>query len=515
MRTLPTHHLKIGDIIISEADSIVSTVLGSCVSVCIFSKKHKAGAINHFALPFFDNGKTLSHKGDDFRYGDQSIPYMISEFLKITGAKVSDLQAKVIGGASVLLKNEASKSVGPSNIAMAKKILKDASIPVVGEDIGGTHGRKVLFHSATGRVQVANIDESKVQPHQIGNQKAKIPRVLIVDDSKTIRDLLKRVLSEGAELEVVGFAENPLVAEKLIHDLKPDVVTLDIHMPVMDGITFLEKFLPKNPLPFVLITSISLDEGGKVLRGLELGAVDYIQKPTLQTLPMIAPLIREKVKQAAAAKVRTNSQAVSFSSKLTGRSLNPNLILAIGASTGGTEAIKNVLVRLPEGIPPTVIVQHIPAVFSKAFADRLNNLCKFKVKEAEDGDLLEWGKALIAPGGFQMALAEREGKFRVKITDGPPVNRHKPSVDFLFDSVAHLVGRKAVGVILTGMGADGAKGLLKMRDAGARTIGQDEASCVVYGMPKAAFEIGAVENVCSLDDIPEAIIKFLTLYKAA
>ncbi len=537
-RPQPTHHLQIGDIMIAEDDAIISTVLGSCISVCLYSRQHRAGAINHFALPIFSNGSDTSHQNDDFRYGDQSLSVMIAQFLAVTGATAKQIEAKIIGGASVLLKNEASQSVGPTNIAIARKILKEKGIRVVGEDVGGNHGRKVLFHTATGRVQVANIHENRVQPNQINHahpakqdpkpvhaqqnrtfaDRAKqIPRVLIVDDSKTIRDLLSRILAEGGEIEVIGVAENPVVAEKMILDLKPDVVTLDIHMPIMDGITFLESFLPKHPLPFVLISSMSIEEGGEVLRGLELGAVDYIQKPTLQTLPVVAPLIREKVKDAAVARVRRQTQ-VPVKSKMTtsfGGPLNQHFILAIGASTGGTEAIREVLMRLPAGIPPTVIVQHIPPVFSKAFADRLNSLCSFRVKEAEDGDLLQSDQALVAPGGSQMRIEASKSGYCVRITDDAPVNRHKPSVDYLFDSVASLIGRKAVGVILTGMGADGAKGLLNMKNAGAKTIGQDEDSSVVYGMPKAAYDLGAVETVCPLESVSDHILKHLMLAKIA
>ncbi|RYZ81153.1 MAG: response regulator, partial [Proteobacteria bacterium] len=296
MATVSTQHLQIGGIILAEDDALISTVLGSCVSVCIFSRKHKAGAINHFALPTFDYVNALPNDGDQFCFGDRSIPHMIAEFLRVTGATVSDLEAKVIGGASVLLKNEASRIVGPVNISLAREMLAAAGIPIVGEDVGGIKGRKVQFYPATGRVRVAPIKDELIAASKNPEGMRK-PRVLVVDDSKTIRDLLKRILTDGDELEVVGFAENPLIAEKMIQTLKPDVITLDIYMPEMDGITFLEQYLPKNPLPVVLITSISLDDGGKVLRGLEMGAVDYIQKPSLHTMAANAPMIREKVKQ--------------------------------------------------------------------------------------------------------------------------------------------------------------------------------------------------------------------------
>ncbi len=338
-------------------------------------------------------------------------------------------------------------------------------------------------------------------------------KVLIVDDSPTIRKLLTKLFSESPEFEVVGAAELPSQVESLIQKNKPDVITMDIHMPEMDGVTLLKKILPKYKIPTVMITSISKEEGNTIMSALENGAVDYIQKPSMQELPMLGPVILEKVKMASKVKVAA-IEAQAEISKLTvisrtKKNLKLNSLIAIGSSTGGTEALKEVLIRLPSKIPPILVVQHIPPVFSLAFANRLNEMCDFEVKEAQDGDEVIPNRVLIAPGGKQMKVVKRGDKLVVQCTDDDPVNRHKPSVDYLFDSVAKVVGKKAIGVILTGMGADGAKGLAQMRTQGSQTIAQDEASCVVFGMPKEAIKLGAAQEVCNLLKIPDKLIEWL------
>lgn len=525
-----TIHLQIGELVLGDKDHVISTVLGSCISVCLYSSRTGLGGMIHFALPKAPVG--LPHRNvEALRYGDIAIPWLIEAMQEATGENPKDLSAKVVGGASSL--GDHRHHVGPENILVAHKILQQFGIPIVGQDTGGTRGRKVIFHPSTGRLQVALLDSRPAEgfspvslpffegqtttPRTLGKSPTTMSRkrrVLVIDDSKTIRNLLSKVLNASPDLEVVGVAENPIEADPMIEKLKPDVLTLDVHMPEMDGLTYLAQLLPKRPLPVVMITSISMEEGDTILRALELGAVDYIQKPNLPELEAMTPLIQEKVRGASFAKVqplhqRTGQRIVSSAG------FEAGTVLAIGASTGGTEAITSVMTQMPAEIPPTVIVQHIPPVFSLAFAQRLNGLCPFDVKEAEDGDFLRPGLVLIAPGGKQMGLRRVGGQLKVEVNDDPPMTRHKPSVDYLFHSVAKHVGNKAVGVILTGMGTDGAQGLLKMQEAGARTIGQDEKSSVVYGMPRAAYEVGAVQEVCPLDDIPAAIMKVLTKKSAA
>jgi two-component system, chemotaxis family, protein-glutamate methylesterase/glutaminase len=338
------------------------------------------------------------------------------------------------------------------------------------------------------------------------NQRVK---VLIVDDSPTIRKFLEKILSSDTDIEVVGSVGLPSEVETSIEKFKPNVITLDIHLPEMNGVDLLKKYLKNFPIPTIMISSISLEEGPLVLNALEAGAVDYIQKPSFGEIAQISPLIIAKVKAASLAKVRLPglSESTKNLANTKNKGLDSSRLLAIGSSTGGTEALKEVFLRMPADIPPTVVVQHIPAVFSKAFADRLNELCPFEVIEGKDGDEVIPGRVIIAPGGKQMKVKKIGKGWKIVIDDSPPVNRHKPSVDFLFDSVAKEAGASAVGVILTGMGADGAKGLKQMHDLGSFTIAQNQESCVVFGMPQAAIKIGAAEKVSPLSEIAEEITK--------
>lgn len=338
-------------------------------------------------------------------------------------------------------------------------------------------------------------------------------RVLIVDDSAPVRKVLEHILGSDSDLEVVGAAASPKNVERMIEELKPDVITMDINMPEMDGLTLVQKILPKWPIPIVMISSITPEEGNMVLRALELGAVDYIEKPSFSQIDVVGPQIAERVK--AAASVRVGKRAIASSRLDNSSNVDQSVIVAIGSSTGGTEALRHIFAQLPEHIPPILVVQHIPPVFSAAFARRLDELCPFEVKEAEDGDAVRPNRVLVAPGGKQMKITGRPGNYIVRINDDAPVNRHKPSVDYLFESVADCVGKNAIGVILTGMGADGAKQLLKMREAGAQTIGQDEQSCVVFGMPKEAIKAGAVECIASLEEIPSLLVRMLQKKGAA
>lgn len=529
--TEKTIYLSVGELVVATTPILVYTVLGSCVSVCLYTKDKKAGGIIHFALP---NANENRAEANGLRYADSAIPQLIEEIVKLTGKDYKDIQAKIVGGAFELKDSKSSSlQVGLENIKVTRSILSQYGIPIIGESIGGS-SRKVIFHIPSGRLQVAKMNSSQdTTPTQrksfrdstlsslstikMTASEIKAPskkrKVLIVDDSKTIRELLQRVLKEDPDFEIIGMASDAIEASNIILKNKPDVITLDIHMPGMSGVQWLEKLLPTNPIPVVMISSLQLQEGNEVFHALELGAVDYIQKPSLSELAFVGPIIREKVKVASYAKVIRLQQLapklVRVTSIVRTTSLDTNFILAMGASTGGTEALKNVLCSLPERIPPTVIVQHIPPVFSKTFADRMNELCRFEVKEAEDRDELLSSRVLIAPGGKQMKIQKTTKGFCVRITDESPVNRHKPSVDYLFHSVASVIGKKSVGVILTGMGNDGAQGLLAMRKQGAQTIGQDEASSVVYGMPRVAYEIGAVEKVAPLSEIPKLILNCL------
>lgn len=504
-------NLNIAELIATKESIVVSTVLGSCVSVCLYSRTAMAGGMIHYALP----KASMNLNEDPLRYGDCAIPMLIRELEKLTGMPGSSFTAKIIGGSDNIGSEKAYHNIGSANIEIAQQLLAKFGIQVLAQEVGGSVGRKALFHVSTGRLQSAFVGPGFSRPFGEKAIKRKI-RVLIVDDSKTIRELLRRILSQDPEIEIVGQAEDPFQAEAQLIHAKPDVITLDVHMPGMTGVQWLEKLLPRSPIPVVMITSLQLQDGNEVFRALELGAVDYIQKPALNEITEVSPIIREKIKEAAKAKVRPNVAKPSqniFSGKSV--QFKHGLVLAIGASTGGTEALREVLIRMPAQIPPTVIVQHIPPVFSKAFADRLNSLCPFEVKEAQNGDAVHENRVLIAPGGAQMKIVKKNSGLFVEINDDLPINRHKPSVDYLFNSVASILGKKAIGVILTGMGSDGAKGLLNMRTSGARTLSQNESSSIVYGMPKAAWEIGGSEEAISLEQMASKIVEIGSAKKAA
>lgn len=333
-------------------------------------------------------------------------------------------------------------------------------------------------------------------------------RVLVVDDSATMRSLISAVLRRDPQIEVVGQAGDPLEAREAIKALNPDVLTLDVEMPNMNGLDFLERIMRLRPMPVVMVSTLTVRGAEVTLEALALGAVDCVAKPSTGGLEGFRDL-PEKVKAAARARVRGARAAAAPAGALEHRP--DGRVIAIGSSTGGVEALITILSRFPANCPATVVTQHMPATFTRSFAERLNRLCAPQVQEAEDGSPVEPGRVYVAPGGASHLEVIGASRLRCRVQPGEPVSGHRPSVDVLFRSVAKTCGARAVGAILTGMGRDGAQGLLAMRQAGARTIGQDEASCVVYGMPKAAFEIGAVERQAPLDHIASELLKTPTL----
>lgn len=337
-------------------------------------------------------------------------------------------------------------------------------------------------------------------------------RVLVVDDSIVFRELLVQNLNKDPAIQVVGTARDPYEARDAILSVKPDVMTLDIEMPRMGGIEFLRKLMPQYPLPVIVISSLS----EKVFDAMNAGAVDFVGKPSVSSRAQLEDFIRNellvKIKIASTAKISNIKKVISSQERQQLNVRNNNLIVAIGASTGGTEAIFDVVKEFGTDIPGIVTVQHMPPGFTAMYAKRLNDQCRIQVKEAETGDRVLPGHMLIAPGGDRhMRLVKVNGVYQVECKAAPKVNGHCPSVEVLFDSVAKVAGPNAVGIILTGMGGDGAKGLLAMRKAGARTIGQDESTCVVYGMPKVAYDIGAVEYQEKLPDIARRTYSLLNV----
>lgn len=337
-------------------------------------------------------------------------------------------------------------------------------------------------------------------------------KVLIVDDSALVRKLLKKELDMQHDIEVVGTAMNPYIAREKIFELKPDVITLDLEMPRMDGLSFLAKLMKHFPIPVVVVSSLTTKNSQNALNALRLGAVDVICKPgSAYSTQNISKDIIKAVRTASVAKLKGSTQANTPNPKPVENYSNyklvhtTNKLIAIGSSTGGTRALETVLPSLPANLPGIVIVQHMPPVFTKSFADRLDTICNMRVKEAEDGDMVENGLVLIAPGNYHMLVEKSGARYYTQIKKGPPVHHQRPSVDVMFNSVAKSAGVNAMGVILTGMGADGAKGLLAMKESGAYTIGQDEQTSVVYGMPKEAYNTGAVQQQYPLSRIAGAI----------
>jgi len=337
--------------------------------------------------------------------------------------------------------------------------------------------------------------------------------VLIIDDSAPTRDGLRTILEGQPGIRVVGEAADPFVARKLLDTINPDVITLDLLMPRMDGLTFLHKVMAGRPMPVVVVSNLTQEDANLCLEALEIGAVGVLSKVTIPHPRLLESFGRELIDLVRAAAIsrvgrkRRGRRSVAASVVRGNPGRGGYLPVMIGASTGGTEAIQEILSCLPEDAPPIVVVQHMPKGFTRSFAERLHASTRLTVREAKDRDRLRRGEVLVAPGHAHLEVAGSPGNARVAVIDKPKVNHHRPSVDVLFQSAARLFGSEAVGILLTGMGSDGAVGLKAMADAGAATIGQDRESCVVYGMPAAAAKLGACQQVLSLDAIPEALLK--------
>lgn len=400
---------------------------------------------------------------------------------------------------------------------LKKTIAKQAITPRRASSQKTTTPQKTTTSQKTATPQMA-ISKPISSPSTISNPSTKT-RVLVVDDSSLVREILSEGLSKDPQILVVGSAPDPYAARGKIAELKPDVLTLDVEMPRMDGVQFLRHMMPQFPLPVVMVSALTGKGQQLTLDALEAGAVDFVTKPSVNVsrgLEEMLQEIREKVKMAAHVDVNhwkagSSSSPSRISSIIAPKALaiSTNKVIAIGASTGGVEAISRVLKALPATLPGIVIVQHMPPGFTKSYSDRLNQNCAMEVKEAESGDHVSPGKVLIAPGDQHMEVHRSGGNYIVTCYRGEKVSRHCPSVEVLFRSVAKYVGANAVGIILTGMGNDGAEGMLAMRQAGAKTLAQDEKSCVVFGMPKEAHRLGGVEQLVSLNKIPDTLVQLL------
>lgn len=328
-------------------------------------------------------------------------------------------------------------------------------------------------------------------------------KVLCVDDSTLIRNLMTRIVDQQPDMEMVATAANPLIARELIKQYNPDVLTLDVEMPHMDGLEFLQRLMRLRPMPVIMISSLTTQGSETTLTALELGAVDFIAKPELRqpgSMALYSELVCEKIRAAAQVRLRRQESLPPAAPVTMPSRAARDTLFAIGSSTGGTEALRRVLTTLPADCPGIVIAQHMPPGFTRSFAQRLNLLCHITVKEAEDGETVRPGHAYIAPGDYHLTLTRSSGHYQLALNQQPAINRHRPSVDVLFHSVASVAGKRAVGAILTGMGSDGARGLLAMRQAGAWTLAQSEKTCVVFGMPREAIALNAA---CEVVDLPQ------------
>lgn len=346
-------------------------------------------------------------------------------------------------------------------------------------------------------------------------------KVLVVDDSALIRSVMKEIIDRENDMVCVGAAPDPMVARELIKSLNPDVLTLDVEMPKMDGLDFLERLMRLRPMPVVMVSTLTERGSDITFRALALGAVDFISKPKIDIargMEEYAAEITDKIRAAAQARVHKRSHVPDSQERLSADAILPSVagrfsstekLIIIGASTGGTEAIKEVLMKFPADVPGILVTQHMPENFTKSFADRLNGLCKISVKEAEHNERILPGHAYIAPGHSHLLLKRSGANYMTELNQGSPVNRHRPSVDVLFRSAANVAGANALGIILTGMGKDGAQGLLEMKQVGSHTIAQDEESCVVFGMPKEAIAVGGACEIISLQNIARRTLEYL------
>lgn len=525
-------HIQSGELGFSKTGDEFQTVLGSCVCVCIFDSKLKMGGLIHYLLPSrqFSSNK-LSINNNPLNFGDTAIPSLLKCF-KNAGSNPANLVVYLFGGGSPAQTSPASKlNVGIENLKYAKKILSQYNLSIYKEKTGGS-GMLVKFNTSSGDVFVSQTKNVNLGP--IEAQKVKtvlntvkttsnvVPisqgtivestliKVLIVDDSNPVRRILRACLEKNKNIKIVGEAPDPIEAEKLRKEFLPDVMTLDVNMPKKDGVTYLGELMAKNPMPVIMISDLSLKEASPVMKALEIGAFDYIQKPSASEIEKFGEKLNEVITEASKFKRKMDKKGSGITrpgSKqkiaiVEGAYDTSIELIAIGSSTGGTEALRSIFKELPASTPPIVIVQHIPAAFSGAFADSLNKLSKIEVREAKDGDVLTKSTAYIAPGGKQMKLKERNGQLVININDEAPVNRFKPSVDYMFNSIVTMpIAKKTKVALLTGMGDDGARGMLALKNVGAFTIAQNEESCVVYGMPKVAVEMNAAQKILDLSEI--------------
>ncbi|MFK7826066.1 MAG: chemotaxis-specific protein-glutamate methyltransferase CheB [Oligoflexales bacterium] len=488
---MKTQNLRGSELVVCTSPTILETYVGSDFALTVWDRDQKIGGMCVF-----------SHSD-----GNRILLDLLRKF-KGFGSDKENLEIKMLGGAHINAHEIKQITAIHNSLALALETVNKFGLRIKARSIGGNDAKTVSFNTMSGKLRFSI--KTSIVPETVAPIK-----VLIVDDSKTIRTLIETTLKSDSEIEIIGSARDPIEAMEIIKRQKPDVITLDIKMPRMDGITFIKEYISKNFFPTILISSLNPKELEGTIEGLLLGAFHYLEKPknTREAADFEIEL-RQVLKHAHRFNLNSGSSA-KLSKDSLGRISFPsrtckNSLVAIGASTGGVQALQKVIENFSRDIPPVVVVLHIPGSFSRALAERWNEEFTFSVQEAEDNDKLEPGTIYLAPGGYQMKIKDIGDKLIIKLSDDPPVNRFKPSVDFTFFSLSKITSKKMVGVLLTGMGEDGAKGLLDLKSKGYLTIAQDEKTSTVYGMPKAAAELGAAKEILPLSKIPGAIKDGLT-----
>ncbi|MEE8058610.1 MAG: chemotaxis-specific protein-glutamate methyltransferase CheB [Pseudomonadales bacterium] len=510
-------HVHSGELAFSDGEVVqFHTVVGVCVAVCLWDKVGKRGGLCHYRLPDIAARGDSAISMNDF--GTEAIVALLKKF-KRHGSVLENLQARVLGGGDIPLgSTELTQSIGQRNTDVALELLASFGIPVLGQAVGGALGRQIRFNSGTGEVNFRVVDgqdfEDQAPEYPVADAHAPLVlavrdpnkiNVLIIDHSSKMRKRLKRTIEENDECVVVAQVSGPGDAMVAIEKLKPDVITLDINGKNVDWLAFIGFYMQQHSIPTIIVSSFMQETPEIVFKAMKIGVFDYLERSSLDELH---DMLKAAHQFRAQLGFTPASTVVEMDKHVLEDSVCHSSLIVLGSSTGGVEALEVVIKQLPKATPPICIVQHIPKNFSLSLANRLNDLCAIEVSEATDGMDVEDNHVYIAPGGRHMKLIElASNQLIIRLSDEPRLHNVKPAVDYLFKSVEHLRARKVVGVLLTGMGGDGAQGLLKLKELGAFTLAQDEVSSVVYGMAKVAKEMGAVCRSVPIIGITSAMLE--------
>jgi two-component system chemotaxis response regulator CheB len=517
--------VELGEFKIATDDAILVATIAQGIALCVYDTNLKLACMAHYPLSGEDHPLARGIQQRSYEDIATGAVRQALRKLKSMGSRPESLQVSILGGGPVRgIPTETLRPGDLPSLERTEALVTRFKLKVIRTKFIYQHSVNVRFDSKTGSVYYSTLITSpttKEPTHLLPKVTDRLQsvKVLIVDDSLSMRKILEQTLGKYSQLRIVGVAASAAEAEALRQKTRPDVMTLDIHMPEKDGVTYLSELMSHCSMPVIMVSDLSNREAGPVMRALELGAFDFVKKPMASEIGEMGERLQDLILAAYRSAARPPRRSIEspacrptqpVQSRM--RAKRPHLI-CIGASTGGTEALRKLFAVLPARLPPIVVVQHMPAAFTGPFANGLNNISRISTKEAQHGDLLMPNCAYIAPGGQQLGLVEvSEGQVRIVLSDDPPVNRFKPSVDFFFQSVAKLrVCKRSSAFLLTGMGDDGARGMLTLRNGGAFTVAQSEESCVVFGMPKAAIELNGVDEVLDLDGILKNLVSNVEL----